>query len=741
MRKVASKLHWGGRGVLVTLALAVGILGLLLVSSSVKAVPPPFNVSVTTDVTDTEHLANANIESEFNVSDDPWPAAYYQNQVSFTPSEWGVPESADIPIGAVVGTLAADATLGWFNNPCNRDLGGYLHIDFDPLLNCSIDTSDTIEWNQDLGSPYFDDTDGIPGGCDKYPDFLNEMFPGITPRTRHAGFEYIGVNVSLNFLTFEPGTNLPLPGMPSFSPDLGYVAMSVLNNPKAPLVKNQITDNCAPLTTATVYYGLTLDNPGTGANEAGYEWRTNPQYGGTYTFNGFAGSMRDADDDSIDNFLDTCPHIANEGDPRINWSGDDDKDGIDNVCDPTPDLNTNALDHDGDGFPNRQDNCPVVPNGLTEDNPAWDDQADEDFDGIGDACDQDDWNDDGDITDPGEPTGFSASTPDGDQAVVWFSTDFEISGPEPGQDTDGDGFEDAEEANLGSDPDDADSTPEHTDVAGTCTDELDNDLDGYIDDIDGGCEDDSDGDGASDEGEEDLGSDPDDADSTPEDASVAGTCDDGVDNDLDGDIDAEDDGCAVPETPTPTPEEGTPTPTPEEGTPTPTPEEGTPTPTVEVDICEPVFPGLYNGRVLKDGSPAAAGWEVTAWVGGVEWASAIVSGGRYAMDIPDRLAVDTCFEPGTITFKLDGMSCEPSPEWAAGLQDDVDLTCVSAEVTPTPEEPTPTVEPTPTPTVLPPTGMGGMSGDGSFMWWPLALAAAALTSAAGLGALVAVKRR
>jgi len=37
-----------------------------------------------------------------------------------------------------------------------------------------------------------------------------------------------------------------------------------------------------------------------------------------------------------------------------------------------------------------------------------------------------------------------------------------------------------------------------------------------------------------------------------------------------------------------------------------------------------------------------------------------------------------------------------------------------------------------TPTVLPPTGMGGMSGDGGFMWWPLALAAAALTSVAGL---------
>gem|GEM_PF-1389510 len=804
MRKAASELRWQGKSVLVALALALGFVGLVLLYSDVKA-GPPFPAFATTDVTNTEHLANSDILSTFGVEDDPWPAAMYEVQISFTPQEWGVPDSDDLPIGAVVGKLHADSTLGWFNSPCAAAYGGSLGLDFDPLMNCSIDTSDTIAYT-DPG--FFTDTDGngLPGGCDKYPAFLNTMFPGMTPKTRHAGFEYIGINVTLSFMTFEPGTAIPgtaAPGVPSFSPAMGYVAMSVLNDPTGPLVPNQITDMCPPLGTQTTYYGLSKNNPLTPDNEAGYAWRTNPWCGGTYTFNGYARSMRDADNDGIDNELDTCPHITNVGDPRVRYSGDPDDDGLDSACDPEP--TTANVFWDADSFPNRQDNCPLVDN---------EDQADADFDGIGDACDQPDWNDDGDTTDPGEPTGFSAGTPNGSNTALYFTSDVDIDGPEVGEDGDDDGFDDCEEEALGSDPEDDLSTPEHKLAAGTCNDNIDNDLDGYIDEVDGGCEKDSDGDGASDEGEDDLGSDPDDENSTPEHADVAGTCNDGADNDLDGDTDGDDEGCAgaptdtdgdgwdddveeeygsdpndadsTPEdtafdeefdedsctdgvdndldgdiddedagcaavagTPTPTVVAGTPTPTVETGTPTPTPE-GTVAPTVEAEICTPVFPGLYNGRVLKDGSPAAAGWEVTASIDGVEWASAIVSGGRYVMDIPNRLPTDDCFEPGTITFKLDGMTCEPTQEWASGGPHEVDLNCVSAEVTPTPTveptptptvEPTPTVQPTPTPTVLPPTGMGGMSGDGSFMWWPLALAAAAITSAAGLGTLVTAKRR
>jgi len=195
MRKAASKLRWHGRGALVALTLAVGVLGLLLLGSGVKAVEPPFPADATTDVSDTEHLANADIESTFGVLDDPWPAAMYGVQVSFTPSEWGVPEAADIPIGAIVGKLDADATLGWFGNPCSWLTGGRLQLAFDPLMNCSVDTSDTVSFDdQFIGMP-----GDVPEGCNKYPDFLNTMFPGVTPITRHAGFTQLsGINLSLN---------------------------------------------------------------------------------------------------------------------------------------------------------------------------------------------------------------------------------------------------------------------------------------------------------------------------------------------------------------------------------------------------------------------------------------------------------------------------------------------------------------------------------------------------------------
>jgi len=732
MRKAASKLRWRGRGVLVALTLAVGVLGLLLLGSSVRADEPPYPTYASTDVSETDCLANADILSEFGVENDPWPCAMYDAQVSFTPVEWGVPESADVPIGAVVGKLEPNATLGWFNGPCNSPLGPPTLI-FDPLMNCSIDTSDTVSFDGQ-----FDDTNGnmIQDGCDKYPDFLNTMFPGLTPRTRHASFEIVsGVTLSLNFLTFEPGTSLPLPGVPAFGPDLGYVAMSVLNDPTAPMVKNQITDNCPPLSTETTYYGVSRDNNYTaGVDESGYAWRTNPQYAGTYTFNGYTHSFRDADNDDIDNELDPCPYDDDTGwDPAAACTGsppttpgDTDCDGLPDSCDPA--STTKKTDEDGDGFPNRQDNCPL------DDNEG---QEDGDYDSIGDACDLND------------------STPDGDKATVWFASDIEISGESClvlGADTDGDGFEDAEELNLGScyaDPCDeeefcsgteaVDSTPEDVSVGGTCTDEEDNDSDGYIDDVDGGCGDDTDGDGVSDDGEDDLGSDFEDANSTPEHASVCDVCTDGVDNDGDGDIDAADEGCAEAEV--------TPTPTPEEGTPTPTPEEATPTPTAAVEICEPVFPGTYNGFVRIDGQPAADGYEVTASIDGMEWGSDIVSGGRYAMDIPDYLPSEPpCFEGGTITFALNGMTCTPTADWASGIQT-VDLDC-APEVTPqvTPEvtpQVTPEVTPQVTPTAPPPSGAGGLSGSGPGLpLWAMALASwAGLTIVAGLGTLVAAKRR
>jgi hypothetical protein len=420
MRKAGSNSHWRGKTALVALALALGSLALLIPHGSVSADAPPFDVSysITVDPNFDSVGQNAELHHQYDVDDDPWPTAFHKNQITFIPPAWGIAEGDDVPIGAIVGKLISDTTLGWFNNPCSATYGGDEHIEFDPMLNCSTDTSQTVDFDGQFDDL---DTNNIPDGCDKYPDFLNTMFPGITPRARMGSFELVAGNwVSLNFLILEPSTSLNLPVVGNFTPEykLGYLSMSVINDPTGPLVANQITDLCPPLSTDTYDYSPTQDNPSTAADESGYAWRTNPQDGGTYTFTCYATSVPDADNDDIDNELDTCPHVTNVGDPRVEYSGDPDGDGLDSACDDTP--STNDDDPDDDTFPNRQDKCPLVSDAS---------QADADYDGIGDACDQDDWNDDGDTTDPGEPTGFDVNTPDGDYATTWITSEATINAP------------------------------------------------------------------------------------------------------------------------------------------------------------------------------------------------------------------------------------------------------------------------------------------------------------------------
>jgi len=130
------------------------------------------------------------------------------------------------------------------------------------------------------------------------------------------------------------------------------------------------------VSSSTTLFGITKDNPATAADESGYVGIANPTTPADYTFTAFSRSQGDADGDDIENDLDTCPLDVNEGNPRVAGDGDNDNDGIDNVCDPTPDEA--KTDHDGDVYLNRGDNCPLL------NNP---DNNDSDGDRIGDACD------------------------------------------------------------------------------------------------------------------------------------------------------------------------------------------------------------------------------------------------------------------------------------------------------------------------------------------------------------------
>jgi len=386
-------------------------------------------------------------------------------------------------------------------------------------------------------------------------------------------------------------------------------------------------------------------------------------------------------------------------------------------------------DADGDGFENDTDTCPYCDNTDTDpratrgpDNDAIDACCDGVPSGNPDpdnAC----W--------PGSPPGSTSLDCDADNyannadncpQVKNGPVEKNISGVGDQLDEDGDGIGDA----CDDDPDTIDGTRP------TDTTEMPVEISGPAAPEEGTATPtatvvavDTDGDTVTDDVEELYGSDPEDADSMPEALAYdAATCSDGVDNDGDGLTDDDDPGCAVVE------------------------ETPTPTPTGEAEYCSPVFPGTYNGLVRIDGLPAASGYEVTASVGGVEWGSALVSGGRYAMDIPDHLpTAPPCFTGGTITFALDAMTCTPTEDWASGIHN-VDLSCAPAAppVTPTPEvtpTPPPAATPPVTPTALPPSGAGGLSGSSPGLpLWALALAGCVgLMTVAGLGTLVTVKRR
>jgi Thrombospondin type 3 repeat len=122
---------------------------------------------------------------------------------------------------------------------------------------------------------------------------------------------------------------------------------------------------------------------------------------GNYKYTVFTVGQRDADNDGYMNSMDTCPFVANSGSPIVIAGGDADQDGMDAACDPNDDLTAGGAnsDVDGDGYLNRQDNCPLITNGQESSDDPTGNQNDEDFDTIGDVCDPDPIAPDGELID------------------------------------------------------------------------------------------------------------------------------------------------------------------------------------------------------------------------------------------------------------------------------------------------------------------------------------------------------
>ena len=243
------------------------------------------------------------------------------------------------------------------------------------------------------------------------------------------------------------------------------------------------------------------------------------------------GTLDDPDGDGIPDPLDQCPDDPEDPD------GIQDEDGC-------PEI-----DADSDGVDDTDDNCPRVPNPdqSNADGDGHGDACDPDDDNDNFTDEMEQTLGSNPLNPDSTPEHFSLNgfCSDGLDNDLDGLTDGEDPGCHPFQDSDGDGFPDPVELFLGSDPTNPDSTPEHFVLPQTCLDGLDNDLDGLTDGEDEGCFPflDSDGDGFLNLQEAALGSDPNNPDSTPEQFLLPETCFDGLDNDLDDLTDAQDPTC------------------------------------------------------------------------------------------------------------------------------------------------------------------------------------------------------
>ena len=357
--------------------------------------------------------------------------------VAFAPT---IPDDTAIPVGAILGRLGSQPTLGLVNNGCGNS---QLRVPF-TFQKGTTDNNDLV-YPQPFGQsndlailagdnpPYGTQDVNPPPTTAHYPSFLNAIFdpdwvdygadkiagngddnngpaPALKPVFRAVGTSIVqqagNLNVILQLVVFQKGTKLP--NFPQFAEGYGYPSVVVLQTASAagnatPPAPSAVTDFCSPLATVNVSYGVTKDNPGTSANEGGVPVRTLPDAGTQIPGISYGSAQRDADGDGFENSLDPCPFtpdtVWNARDVTPPIEGDSDQftgvaspDGIPDSCDPSPNEPTagppanQPTDHDGDGYPNRGDNCPLVANPDQNDKDLGD-TGEEVGDGIGDACD------------------------------------------------------------------------------------------------------------------------------------------------------------------------------------------------------------------------------------------------------------------------------------------------------------------------------------------------------------------
>ena len=390
----------------------IGLLAIVLVLGGADTSRADFNPTYTITAADPAAGAHSPWSSAFDL---PKGDVNFAGVVFFINSEWDITPGEDIPIGAVVGELSAQATLGLINAPCANPLP----VGF-TMLNASIDPNDTVDYldTDDNGTEdYAEDLDesGLQDGFEKYPDFItrtlvDENDKPLTPIRRSAGIAIVaGINVLLQFLVFEPGTFIDehIPNDES----LGYPSVTLLQNagdPATDPIPGPITDFCTSLATINTSLGVSKDNPCTTASEE----RLDPLCGVLSVILVGCNDSQDSDTDKVAN--DGCPTVGGAAETACDDEVDDDGDGwvndgcpaveepeespatdpdesgvalFTNPAEGTYEFTTIALgqrDADGDGYENALDTCAFVAN-LGD--PRVTADADDDTDGLDAACD------------------------------------------------------------------------------------------------------------------------------------------------------------------------------------------------------------------------------------------------------------------------------------------------------------------------------------------------------------------
>jgi hypothetical protein len=387
-------------------AAVLGALALVLLSAGTDSVQGgTFTPSFKLELVETAPESSGDTRVDFDLQQGD---VNFAAVVAYIPKEWGIVTGDTIQVGAQVGYLSSDAVLGLLGGSCNT----VIPVEFD-MLNATIDKSETVSFEDLDGNTtrdFADDTDddGIPNAVEMWPEFIDRLFEGednpgypLQPIRRSAAYTIVASTpVLLQFLVFEPGTLIDK-DIPT-DVNMGFPSVTLLQNAGDPEVVPEpgpITDFCTPLKSHNETFGISKDNEETtDVDESGTPLQMTPT-DGKYVFTGLSFGQRDADGDGLENSFDTCPYVDNVGDPRIQYDGDLDNDGLDAACDPLDDAaagGTNS-DQDGDGYLNRQDNCPLLSNGEDTTN-----QHDNDRDQIGDVCDTTPGVEDDDTTADGE---------------------------------------------------------------------------------------------------------------------------------------------------------------------------------------------------------------------------------------------------------------------------------------------------------------------------------------------------